>query len=570
MFIGVLIPVLLLVGVVIGILLIIRRLTSRDRAAVGDGRSVRRFFQYAILFGLVVVVAVGLSGLLGRVIGAADIVRADDIALARNLAFTVVGIPILLLVIAWTRRLLGSDAGEGRSAGFGIYVTVAALISLVIAVVSLTDVALWAVGTRDFDGDALARGLVWVSVWVVHWRIAELTAPIWSRVHALLGSLIGLVTAVTGLVAIVGGIIRDLLDIGTPLFVTGADPIRWGLATLVVGAPVWFLYWLRRVMRSGADPLSLAYLLLVGVAGGLVMAVIAASTVLYDVLVWFVGDPPVNEVQRHFSDAPTAAAFALIGLLVWWYHRTVLRSITSGERTEVHRIYEYVMAGIGLLAAAAGIVMVLVAVIETLTRSSTLVGRGGINALLAAATLLLVGGPVWWLFWQRISRAAQAQPDQERGSSTRRVYLFLLFGVGGVAAVVSLLTGVFILFEDVITGVVGSGTLRNMAFPLAILITSGVVAGYHWTIHRGEREFVTSRQQGRGPRFVLLIGPDDPALIRLLTSATGGRVTALRGQDWAGTWNAEEVMQRVTTSGADELVVIAEQDGTRVIPVERT
>ena len=262
--------------------------------------------------------------------------------------------------------------------------------------------------------------------------------------HHLVGSLIGLVTAAVGLAGLLAGALRSLLGLeGDVLVAGGPNPMLGGLVTLVVGAPVWFIYWVRTAARRERDPLWLAYVLLAGVGGGLVTAIAAASTLVFSVLVWLIGEPRSTDAADYFHNAPTAAGAAVVGLLVWWYHRAVLEEAGTEERTEVRRIFDYLMAAIGLLAAAGGLATLLVALIEAVTRSAQVfVDTSAVNTLLAAATLLAVGAPVWWLSWRRIQTAVRQDPADELTSPTRRVYLFALFGVGGVVAVIAVLVGV--------------------------------------------------------------------------------------------------------------------------------
>ncbi|HET8768907.1 MAG TPA: hypothetical protein VFM86_16395, partial [Pedococcus sp.] len=57
---------LLLVLLVVGVVLASRRVAGRSAAGPVDVHVVRHFFQYLLLLGLLVVTAIGVSGLLGR------------------------------------------------------------------------------------------------------------------------------------------------------------------------------------------------------------------------------------------------------------------------------------------------------------------------------------------------------------------------------------------------------------------------------------------------------------------------------------------------------------------------
>jgi len=557
------------VVLIVIIILVIRKISSGGSHSALRGYSVRRFFQYVILYGLMVVSALGLSGLLGRLLDRATLVAADQTDLARNVSFVVVGVPLYIFLGLWTRRRMMVDPTEAKSFGWGFYVTLSSLTSLSIAMFALRDTLSWAVGNQSYRGPVVARFIVWIAIWGAHWWLSMRQTPQKSsRAHYLVGSLIGLGTVVVGLSGLLAAVIDRVLHIGANTLVLGSsNSITKSAITLAVGIPVWFIYWIRSFAKSERDPSWLVYVLLFGVGGGLVMAISFASTMLYTVLVWFLGEPKAVDASIHFQKVPSLAAFTLVGIIVWWYHQAVLAD--ERTRTEVGRIYEYLMAGIALLAAAAGLTTVLIAFVESITGGAVIVGGSGArNTLLVAATLLIVGAPVWWIYWRKIQLALKKSPTHELGSPTRRVYLFVLFGIGGLTSVIVLLIGVFFLFDDIFKGNFGVDTLRRARFALAILIATAAVAGYHWMIYRAERELVTVGL--RGPRFVLLVGPKDPDLMRAVSHLTGGRVQSwARKDDTSEFPPTEEILAIVEKSEAESIILLAGSDGLREIPIDR-
>lgn len=563
---GLLVPIVLIALVIFGV----RKIRSGEAHGALQGHSVRRFFQYLLLYGLVVVSALGLSGLLGRVLERSTLVVADKTDLARNLSFVVVGIPLYIVLAFWTRRRFAEDSSEARSFGWGFYVTMTSVTSLSVGMFALHDMVSWAVRVNDFRAPALARLIVWGSIWGMHWWVHLRSAPAGSsRAHHLLGSLIALGTVVVGLDQLISGAIARIWNFGgEAIFVSHGDLILKGAVTLIVGAPIWFLYWIKNYSKATRDPLWFVYVLLVGVGGGLIMAVVSASTVLYSALVWLVGDAGSADASTHFRNVPTASGAVCVGVIAWWYHHAMLEEDRKAARTEVQRVYEYLMAGIGLLAAAGGLAMILVALVEALTSSSVISGSGATNALLAAATLLIVGSPVWWVFWHRIQNAIKRSPQEEHASPTRRIYLFILFGLGGIVAVGTLLVGVFFLFDDIFKGSFGLETIRRMRFALAVLITTGAIAGYHWLTYRSERELMAVA--ARGPRFVLLIGPRDAELAHMVSQFTRGRVQFwTRKDDQTVTWARDEVMRALEESKDEAIILLADSKGLRTIPIDR-
>jgi hypothetical protein len=561
---------LVLVIVVVAIVLGVRRTAGHDRGLPTDGHAIRRFFQYLVLYGLLVVTAIGVSGLLARLLGAGEFVE-DESALALYLAFTVVGLPLFTAVALWSRRNLRTDPAEAQSLAWAAYVTLAALTSLSVAMdalnVSVQGLFGVGVGWRQGIGALVVWGGVWAAHWWVHLRLVP--AP-HSQVHHLGGSLIGLVSVVTGLVTLVGGVLQQLFGMGEQILPSLREQVITGLVGLVVGALVWALYWLRTASRSERDRLWFGYVLLAGGAG-LVMAIVAASAVLYTGLVWFLGDPEYTDAVRHFVDAPSQAAVALVGVVVWWYHQSVLADAHVATRTEVRRIYEYLMSAIGLLAAGVGLTLLVVAGVEAVVGAETvIVGESAVNTLLLAATLLVVGSPVWWFFWHRIQRAVTADPAAELASPTRRIYLLLLFGLGGLAAVVALLVGVYLLFQDLVQGTFGPETIRAMRVPVGILLSTGAIAGYHGAVYRaGRRQSLPAGV--RGPRYVLLVGPPDPDIAHAVAHATGGKVQVWTTEGGGAPWSLEDVMTALGSSpAASEVLVLSDPSGVHAIPVTRS
>ncbi|OLT20652.1 hypothetical protein BJF81_05185 [Ornithinimicrobium sp. CNJ-824] len=324
----------------------------------------------------------------------------------------------------------------------------------------------------------------------------------------------------------------------------------------------------------------LVLVLLVGVGGGLLAAIVALSVLAYDVLVWLVGDPTATTAAEHFAGAPDLAGAVVVGLLVWWYHQEVLGTGRAAARTEVRRVYEYVMAAVGLLAASAGLVMVIVTLVEAIAAGRDLVvGGSALNALLAALVLLAVGLPVWWWHWRLAQRARGSGPAAELASPTRRTYLLVLFGVSGVAAVIALITLVYLLLEDALAGGIDTETMRSIRFPLGILATTSLLSAYHWTVFRADRAELDRRAParaphtpatpGHGPRTVLLVGTLSPAEHADLATRTGADVQLWRPRAAAPARpSVEELAEAVGAVPEGDVLLLVDATGLRAVPVD--
>lgn len=577
---GLLLQLLVLGGLVALAVVVTRRMRGHAGAAgtvAADGHAVRRFFQYALLLGSMVIAAIGVAGLLGQLVERSAAVTADPVEIARNLTFTLVGLPVGVLVALVCRRTLAHPQERGSWAWSG-YLTVAGLLALVMTMVAGHDTATWLIGGGPRAGHALGRLVVWGGVWAVHWWVARrVPAPQPLRVHLLLGSLAGLVASVLGAVSVLAGAAQLALGWGSDRLV-GGSPLQAGTASLLVGVPVWLWYWVGSARRLDPEPLWVGFVLLAGAGGGLATAVVGAARTGYDLLVWWVGRPELPLASGHFHNTPQWAATALLGLLVRWYHHRVLVTRTPPDRTEVHRIHDYLMAGIGLVTSVVGVTVLVVALVEAGTRGALLVGGSTVNLVLAAVTVLAAGLPVWAGFWYRIRRAVRLAPEQERTAASRRVYLTVVTGLAALVALVALLVAVFLLLEDVFRTGAGSATLHRMRVPLGLLVGTLATAGYHGTIWWRERT-ATGRhpvvpapgEEGRHhPRYVLLLGPGDD-----VADAVARRL-GVPVQCWPRTdlveqqpWSADDVVALLDRTDGEELVVLREVDGLHAIPVRR-
>ena len=294
----------------------------------------------------------------------------------------------------------------------------------------------------------------------------------------------------------------------------------------------------------------------------------ATSFAFYQVLVWLIGNPGTANAKEYFDSLPTALSIALVAGLVWWYHDALMRVGTVTARGEVERIRDYLLAMIALFSASGGLVLLVVAGIQTMATGTIVTGGRELNTLIAALTLLVVGGPTWGWFWSRGQRAARQEPAAEYASPTRRIYLYSLLGVASIVALAALLAGTYFLIDDILGAQLGLSTLDRMRFPIAFLVTAGAIASYHWAVWAVQRKQFVNEMHG--PKSVLLIGPDQPAVAADIAKATKSRVRVWVRTDGVGEWNSTDIISALADCETHEsVVVIADPSGPRVIPVRR-
>jgi len=556
----VLLPILLIVYLV--------RRMSKSGAASQSSSPLRSFFQYAILFAMMFVVATGLIGLLGRLINPPTFVAQDASALALSLSFVVVGVPVFLGVAVWTRRSFRADPHLPQEPLAAFFLTLASIFALISTLSNSIEALQGFISGNRFAGQALSNAIIWGLIWFGLWRLQTAIIPRENlKIQIFVGSLIGYISSVVGLVGVIGASISYLFGINKATFVSvGTRGITDSLIVVALSSLVWFHYWIRNSSKSTKDNLWFIYVLLAGVGGGLVMSVVAASAALYKTAVWFVGEPTSTNALVHFVGTPTSVGTVLVGLLAWWYHKSVLPAAL--DRNEINRIYDYLISGIGLISGAVGLSMILIATIEATIKSNVLVGGSAVNTLLAAGTLVIVGGPVWVLYWRNIQAEVTKSADQELVSPTRRIYLFILFGIGGIAAIVSLLVLVYRIFDDAFTDAIGMMTIRDVRYAIGVLVSTAIISAYHWAIYRQENRYEV--KFGTRENSVLLIGPMNKELVRSVRQETGAQVTTLtRTDDTELIWPIERVISLIKDNTDEQIVILLDQTGLKIIPVKR-
>ena len=570
----------LLLGAVIAVIVFLTSRSKRDR-----GGALRRFFQYGTLYLLVVVAATGVSGLFAFADAGTDY-------RAFMLSFVIVGMPGLALAAGWVRRTHRAEGGGAP--GWEVYLTAAELTGLLAGGGGMIVWGQRLSGGR-FDIVPFAVALVWGRVGLFH-HLAAARRIRSARLEkgVILGSLAGLAASAGFGVAFLDSVLQIVYDgvwgivilDGTGAAVRGVwsvvmsagteDVLRESAVGLAVAGAVWWRYWLRLGRSGEHTPLWRGYVLLAGVVGGLVTGLAGVWSIGFPIFDWLAGGP-VQPAGVHFGELPLALALAAVGGGLWRHHRGVLRSAAGSIRTEVDRVYDYTVAGVGLLAAAGGLTAVAAASIESFTSSRLIYpvsyDRSG---LIAAATVLAVGGPLWWRFWSSIQRRRAADPGPELRSPNRRIYLACLFGAGGLVALISLLVLVYQALISMLEQNLGAQTLYMVRWPLALTAVVGLTAAYHRAVRRGdlseapEADPDPAEATRKTESVVLLCRSGGPAA-RAVRERTGAAVQVWERPDAEAALSPdslEAVIQAVENGGHRSLLAVARPDGVEIIPYE--
>jgi hypothetical protein len=559
---GSFIPLLILGGI---IFLVAKLMSKRDKTTdEGAGVAIRRFFQYSVMLVMLVLASFGVSGLINAAVSAGSRITTDTAETALSIAFVFVGLPVFVGLAIYTARKLRTDPREQHSTGWAVYLTVALFGSLV-TVMSLAGAFLAELlDDRSVDRAIGINATVWAVVWVGHWWVARRKGdPQRLQAQLLLGSAAGLIVTFTGITVGATVVLSQIYDwlFGVSIINLGREPLVGSLIILVVGVPVWWWYWFRHGRYLNRGPLWLAYVLLLGVLGGAIAVIVGTGVMVFGVLAWLIGDPGTASAVSHFEFIPAAIGSVVAGSVSWLYHATLLGERGERTRTEVDRVYDYLLSGAGLIVAASGVTTLITVSLKALAGRGLTSFQSG-NATAVALTLLVVGVPLWWRYWATIQRYRRTASDAELRSVTRRIYIFLLFGVAGIIAVVNLIVIVFIIFDDILVGDFGSITLDTASVPIALLLTAGAVAGYHFVIFREDRAAMHDVTQPTLARAVIVGTRTDP-IVGSIRSDIGASVTVIDvTSDPIIAADIQEALTILQTTDHRSMVVIPHEDGS--------
>ncbi|GAA3214190.1 DUF5671 domain-containing protein [Microbacterium terregens] len=538
--------------------------TVRDASApTGHAQSVvRRIIVFVILFALVVIAAIGLSGLLERAMGSIGLITVDDAGLARALAFTLIGAPLAGLLWWWERRRLAEPA-ERASLVWTLYLTAMSLTSLIVATAALAGAASAGVDGQWRPGD-LATGIVWLGVWLWHRHMRRSAATAPGRLPALpvqLGALYGLVVAASGAIAAIAVLVSEaLLDVSLVL----AQSQHWVVAFLqalvwaAVGALVWWWHWFRERAKDAPGAFGAVLLVLV-VGAAAATTLVAIGTAVFVLLRVLFDTDPLAEVA---SALDVAIAAALIGGIVWVYHVGVL----AGRSVQARRAARLVVSAVALIGAASGFGVIVNALLAAL--GSTIVDSDPRTLLFGGLSALVIGAPVWWLAW----RPARAVTPDEAAEPARRVYLIAVFGASAVVAIITLLVIGYRLFEFGLDPQGSGGLIERVRAPVGLLSATAVVFAYHFAIWRRDRGLAATvvRRQSIG-RLILITGGDAGEIVQRLRTETGAPVSVWRAADESvriAEADLPAVLDSLRGLSAPRVLVIADGDGgARVVPL---
>jgi uncharacterized protein DUF5671 len=495
---------------------------------VGGVQTVRRVITYLLLLTMVIIAAIGVSGLLERALDAGStLVASDNSGLAQSLAFALIAGPLasLLWWLTWRESAMARDRA---SVAWALYLVVASTVALLTFTIALFTFGASAV-TGVWEWSGLSVAIVWGLVWLWHywmWRHPAKGPTRLVGAAPAIASLIALTYTTGGLVFALASLIDTAVDGFGSVVISGPawEPVVQSLIWAVGGGVLWWWHWFRAGVRNQTT--GFANVLLVYVTGFASLALFAfgATLTLSVVLELLTGSPdPLTVTLDPLGIAIACAAF---GALVLSYHLRVV----AGHRAVIGSAVRLVASGVALAVAATGVGVTINALLATI--ASPLVGSNVRNLLLGGLSALVVGGALWWVSW----RPGRASAPERVSTPGRRVFLVVIFGVSALVALITLLVIGFQLFSFALDDRSGDSLLERTRAALGLLTATVLVAAYHFALWRHDRSVQVAQEPAHAIGHVTLVtsvaaGETLDVVVGAIREATGARVRVLSRAD---------------------------------------
>lgn len=406
-----------------------------------------------------------------------------------EIAVIVIGLPIFLVHWLLAQRLAGRDTDE-RQAGLRrlyLYGVVAYYLGY-----ALNNAYFLLAGSplMRVPGELIAVIVLGV-LGYYHWRIVAQESKrtgekdnlaVVRRLFVFGYSGVGLYMTSLAVIHLLRGIMQPIG--GAIIGDTDLIQIRSEVARLVVGLPVWVIFWrwMERLFAGDDEEehqsaLRKLYLYLIIFIAALT-AVSNATMILAGGFRRLLELPPSGDIR-----VPLPIVIAMAGL--WAYHAFILRSdeAAAGEaprQAGLRRLYLYLIAAVGLAAFLAGLSGVISVLIRSLAAASM---DDSLREQLAWFTAALITGlPVWILPWRRAQAgalSAEAPGVDERRSIVRKIYLYFYLFV----ATMTVLSGMVYIVYQLLKAALGAGEAGALVTSLGQAIAYSLIAAGVWLYH---------------------------------------------------------------------------------------
>jgi hypothetical protein len=475
-------------------------------------KSIRRLYFYLVAFISIEVVLWGLILLLRSIFDDRVSGGADD--LAQALALILVGVPIFLIHWIWAQRASAREEEEKTATLRAVFlygILIATLVPVVQNLLAFINRSFIGAARLDYyraflgGSQTLSDNLIAIIMNLVvaayFWSVLRnewTTLPDKEnfsevrRLYRYIWMLYGLLMTVIG----VQQILRFIFYIpGDVLGSLRREVLVNGFALLLIGTPVWIYAW-RVIQDSLSDPaemgstlrLSILYILALG---GVITVLTVSFVILNEIMNIILGQAStfagfIDDVGGPLSvGIPLGAVWAYYG---YWLDRYIRAIGDDVQQAGMKRLYNYILAFLGLVVAFIGVGTLFNFIIEMVTNRTFIIGGGDRSSLASAISSLIVGIPVWLINWRPMQADALLQGDSSSGSERgdharrsliRKSYLYIVLFVSVIGGMVTAVGLVYLILRTVLSGDTNSDFVSTLLNFIQLLFLFSVVLVYH-------------------------------------------------------------------------------------------
>ena len=496
-------------------------------------KSIRRLYFYLVAFISIEVVLWGLILLLRSIFddrvssGGAD-------TLAQALALILVGVPIFLIHWLWAQRASVREEEEKTASLRAVFlygILLGTLVPVVQNLLAFINRTLLDVTHLDYSRAYLGGYQTLSDNFIAILMNLIVAAYFWSvlgnewktlpdkqnfsevrRLYRYIWMLYGLLMAVIGMQQV----LRFLFYI--PSDVLGnlrSETLVNGIALLIVGTPVWIYSW-RIIQDSLSDSAEMGSNLRLGILyilalGGVITVITVAFNIVSEVILIILGESSIFSQFLKGIGEPLSIGIPLGAIWAYyghWLNRHIQAVGDKVQQAALKRLYQYILAFIGLVVAVVGVGTLLTFIIDMATTRGFTLGNYQRSNLASSLSSLIIGIPLWLMNWRPMQADATSEGemgDHARRSVIRKFYLYLtLFAsvIGGMATAVGL---VYLLLRTLLSGEVDSNFAAQLLDLIQLLVLSSVVLIYHLNALRADGASISDALAEKQSTFSLLI-----------------------------------------------------------------
>ena len=285
------------------------------------------------------------------------------------------------------------------------------------------------------------------------------------------------------------------------------------ISLIIVGTPLYLAHWLwaqRLAKREAEERVSFPRrLYLYGMMAAFLTPMLILSAVCINTLFHLAFDLRMRDYYMDLTLGEYAIynLIAIITLaLLWGYHRWIKSkddrvSVESENSTILRHIYQYAFCGGGLVATIVALVNILHWLLLTLNSSSASPIGMGRSFLFFQLAMLIVGLPLWLVFWRQVQAQFFSPDAVERSSIVRKVYLYLVVFI----SIIVVVTTAAIVLSDLLGGWMnlpsGDG---DIWLAISVVVVVGIAWAYHAFVLRNDANVAAEGEQQAQVRRIYL------------------------------------------------------------------